>query len=115
MADDLPHRDALSLDTIVVADPGQISSELDGETVILSLKTGLYYGLNAVGARVWELLREPKRVLQLRDVILKEYDVGAEQCEKELLELVGGLAGRGLIEVKISPATEVGSSGLGKF
>lgn len=40
----------LSLDSIVAVTPEQVSSELSGEAVILSLKDGVYYGLNEVGA-----------------------------------------------------------------
>jgi hypothetical protein len=106
MADDMPIGKRLTLDTIVVAVPDQISSELDGEAVILSVRTGMYYELNIVGARVWELIREPRRVLEVRNVILEEYDVSADQCERELLELVRGLEERGLIEVRNDPAAE---------
>ena len=54
---------ALSSSSSVVAVEGQVSSDLGGEEfAILNLKTGTYYGLDAVGARIWALLLEPRTV-----------------------------------------------------
>ena len=95
---DTPH--AITLDSIVVASKDQVASDLAGEVILLSLTTAMYYGLNQVGARVWELVREPARVADVRDVIAREYDVEVQQAERDLLELLRQLAGAGLIEVR---------------
>jgi hypothetical protein len=84
----------------VVAVPNQISSSLGEEAVILELKQGVYYGLNAVGARIWELLKEPRTAGEIRDVILDEYDAEPEAVTRDLLGLLTELADRGLIEVR---------------
>ena len=78
----------------------QVSAELDGEAVVLNLKDGVYFGLNPVGSRVWSLLKEaPKSVAELRQTILAEYDVGYEECDKDLRSLLDALQGHGLIDV----------------
>jgi hypothetical protein len=46
----------LSERSTVVAVRDQVSSDLGGEVAILDLTGGMYYGLDAVGARVWELV-----------------------------------------------------------
>src|SRR5438874_308601 len=51
---------ALTLDSRVVPADELLSSELDGEAVILDLTSGVYFGLNGVGARIWELLGEAR-------------------------------------------------------
>ena len=84
----------------VVATKEQVSANLAGEGVILHLKDGVYYGLDPVGARIWELIQEPKTVNDVRDTILREYDVEPDRCERDLLALLQELAGRGLIEVR---------------
>lgn len=84
----------------VVAVPNQISSSLGEEAVILELTQGVYYGLNAVGARIWELLKEPRTAGEIRDVILDEYDAEPEAVTRDLLGLLTDLADRGLIEVR---------------
>jgi hypothetical protein len=84
----------------VVAVPNQISSSLGAEAVILELTQGVYYGLNEVGARIWELLKEPREAGQIRDVLLDEYEVEPEAVTRDVLGLLTELAGRGLIEVR---------------
>ena len=90
----------MSNDTIVVAAEDQVSSDLGGEVAILDLNVGVYYGLDEVGARVWELIQEPRAVGDVRDVLVEEYDVAPERCERELFALLERLAERGLIEVR---------------
>ena len=93
----------VSNSSIVVASGDQISSDLAGEVVMLNLKNGTYYGLDEVGARVWNLIQEPRSVGAVRDVILDEYDVEVERCERDLLALLGELAAADLIEVRDAP------------
>jgi hypothetical protein len=89
----------ISLATVLAAARDQVSTELEGEAVILSLADGVYYGLDGVGALVWERLREPTSVAALRDAVTAEFDVHAETAERDLLALLRELAGRGLVEV----------------
>ena len=84
----------------VVAAKDQVSSDLGGEVAILDLKAGVYYGLDAVGARIWSLIQEPRTVNEIRDILLEEYEVEPERCERDLLALLRRLAAEGLIETK---------------
>jgi hypothetical protein len=84
----------------VVAVKDQVSADLAGEAVILNLKSGVYYGLNPVGARIWQLIQEPKAVTTIRDSLLEEYEVKTDSCERDLLALLRELAAVGLVEVK---------------
>ena len=96
-------RRLVSRDSTVVATRDQVSSDLKGEVAILDLKAGVYYGLDDVGARVWNLIQEPKTVSEIRDVLLQEYDVEADRCERDLLALLQRLADEGLAEVEDAP------------
>lgn len=75
----------------------QVSSDLGGEVVILDLEGSRYYGLDGVGARVWELLSESRSVAELQQALLAEYDVDEEQCRRDLELLLAGLETRGLV------------------
>ena len=90
----------ISKDSIVVASKDQVSSDLAGEVVMLNLKNGTYYGLDEVGARIWSLIQEPSSVEVVRDILLEEYDVVPDLCERDLLALLQDLADNGLVEVK---------------
>lgn len=91
----------VSINSIVVATKEQASSDVDGEAVLLNLQSGVYYGLNSVGANIWNLLQEPKRVSEIRDFILAKYQkVEAQQCDRDILALLQEMETEGLIEVK---------------
>jgi hypothetical protein len=49
----------ISLETTVVATKEQASTDLGGEAAILNLRNGVYYGLDPVGARIWNIIQEP--------------------------------------------------------
>jgi hypothetical protein len=87
----------------VVVSQDQVSCDLSGESAILNLKAGVYYGLNEVGTRVWKLIQEPKRVSELRDVILEEYEVDPHRCAADIMALLQDLLENGLIEVRNEP------------
>ena len=89
----------VSRHSTVAATRDQVSSDLGGEVAIMDLKAGTYYGLDAVGARVWELIQEPIGLIEVRDIILEEYEVEPEQCERDMIALLQALADEGLVEV----------------
>ena len=89
----------LTMDSIVSAAREQVSSELAGEIVILNLNAGVYHGLEGTGARVWQLIQQPRKVGEIRDLLVEEYDVEADRCERDLLELLEDLAHHGLLEI----------------
>ena len=91
--------------SVVVASKDQVSSDLAGETILLSLQTAKYYGLDQVGARVWELMQEPIRVAEICGAIGREYDVDPDQCEQDVIALLRELDAQELIEITNGPAT----------
>ena len=86
--------------SLVVAARDQVSCDLAGEVAILDMKSGIYYGLNALGARIWNLVQEPKIVSELCEIILEEYDVEADRCEHDILALLQELTAKGLVEIR---------------
>ena len=90
----------LSRQTIVVAARGQVSCALDGEAAILNISNGTYYGLDAVGAEIWRLVQNPQRVTQIREAVVELYDVPAERCENDIIDLLEMLLAEGLIETR---------------
>ena len=95
----------LTLHSVVVAASEQISCPLGEESAILNLKSTTYYGLDAVGTVIWNQLRQPRPIIEIRDALLHKYDVEADRCEKDLLDLLLKMREEGLIEVQVPPAT----------
>jgi len=83
---------------IVIAED-VVSCDLDGEAAILNMNNGTYYGLDPIGAKIWNMLKNPSNLDNLVGIITKEYDVEKERCEKDLIELVNELIENGLVKV----------------
>jgi Coenzyme PQQ synthesis protein D (PqqD) len=86
--------------SVVVVTKHQVSCDLAGEAAILNIKSGVYYGLNPVGARIWNLMQEPRKVAEIQNEITNEYEVEPERCARDLAALLEKLFAEGLIEVR---------------
>jgi hypothetical protein len=74
--------------------------ELQGDAVLLDLKTGVYFGLDRVGTRMWHLMGETGTLSGVVDTILEEFDVTRDRCSADVLSLVGRLEEQGLLSVE---------------
>lgn len=94
---------SVTLDSVVVAVPGQISSEIGAdEAVILGLDSGMYFGTNGVGTLVWRLVGSPVSVSEIVDSIVAEYEVDPTQCVEDLVPFIDQLIAAGLVQVLTS-------------
>jgi Coenzyme PQQ synthesis protein D (PqqD) len=76
-----------------------ISCELDGETAMLNVRTGIYYGLDEVGASIWRMLSQSCTVGDIVRHITTDYRVDVSRCEADLVILLNELDENGLIEI----------------
>lgn len=85
---------------MVVMTPGHLSARTGDEAVVLGVDKGIYYGFDEVAARIWELLQTPVVVSEIRDEILRTYEVDRSTCERDLLAFLSELgAERIIVEV----------------
>lgn len=84
--------------TVVVAGDVLVS-EFGDELVLLDLRDGVFYGLEDVGAQIWELLQKPISVAAIREALVAQYDVEPTRCEQDVRTLLGELASKGLVEI----------------
>ena len=95
----MPTRDEI-LEARVTVPEGVVYRAFEAETLLLNLTTGTYHGINEVGARMLELLREADGDVRLSIVCLAD-ETGAEagEIEGELADFCGELVARGLLEL----------------
>ena len=80
--------------------PAEVMARKVGEeTVLLDLASGTYFGLDPVGARIWQLIEGGKSLAQVCDVMVEEYDVTREVLERDALTLTAELVEKKLISV----------------
>ena len=72
--------------------------KIDNDTVLLNLQTGTYFGLDAVGSRLLELLEQNGELAAAHRAMLEEFDVAPEILEADLLRLSQEMSAKGLLE-----------------
>lgn len=77
-----------------------IETEVDGELVALHIDNGTCYGFNGTATRIWAMIEQPRRLSELKEELLREFDVSPETCEIQLRELLDELATDGLVEIR---------------
>ena len=92
-----PNPGDLTLEDSVVLSEDVVMRELEGEAVLLDLQTSTYFGLDAVGTRIWQLLGTSSSLRKVFEVVLQEYDVEPEILERDLLDLTRQLCAKGLV------------------
>ena len=90
---------AITLDTTITVPEDIIFRELDGEAVLLNLETGIYFGLDDVGTRIWQLLDEHLSLRIVLECLQTEFDAGPEVLASDLIELADTLSSKGLIRI----------------
>ena len=92
------NKQQMTMGTRIFISEEAISQEVGGETVILDLNGEQYFGLDAVGTRIWQLLKECGETEEVFDRMLGEFDVAPEQLRKDLTQLISQLSDAGLVE-----------------
>ena len=89
----------LSLDSVVARRAEPLTATVDGEMVMLDPRNSLYFGLDSVGRRIWELLERPQPVDALCAAIEEQFDVTAETCRADVLAFLEQLADAELVDI----------------
>lgn len=77
--------------------PNVIFKQVGEELVLLDFDGAVYYGLDEVGARIWQLLGETDSVDAIVTALAGEYDAPAEEIRADVERLLEELAARGLL------------------
>jgi hypothetical protein len=77
-----------------------IEAELDDELIGLEVEQGTCFGFNPTATRIWGLIETPKRMSELRDALVAEYDVDPETCQRDLDALLRTLEADGLVALE---------------
>ena len=81
--------------------------DLNGEAVVLSLANGRYYGMNSVGARIWELVQDARSADEIERAILLEYEVDQEVCRRQVSDFLQKMVAEELLVVIHESGSEI--------
>ena len=88
---------ALPLSTIVMRDPDIIATDMDGETVMMSVEQGSYFGLSGVAPFLWEQLAEPLSIDELCRRVQNDFEVDEATCQADVTAFIGDLLENGVL------------------
>jgi len=90
----------LTLESNVKIADDVIFQEVDGEAVLLNMRTEIYFGLDSLGARIWGLVQSHGRIGTVVRMLTEEYDIGEDRLGEEICEFIEKLRSKGLVEVQ---------------
>ena len=90
---------AITLDATVTLTPDVVFKELRGESVLLDLASGTYFGLDETSTRLWQLLTSHGSLRRAFDGMLAEFDVEPDRLQGDLIDFVAELSRRRLVSV----------------
>jgi|SRR5262245_11375481 len=93
-----------SFDQKLIVTEDTLINVIEGESVLLNLKSEKYFGLDPVGTRMWTLLTTSDSIQSAYETLLDEYDVGAEKLRLDMQGLIEKLIANGLMEVAAEKA-----------
>jgi len=97
-------KPSINLGSTVRQADNLVSCELDGETALMCVESGQYYGLDPVGGRIWTLIEKDRLVSELCALMLEEFDAEAAQLEQHVLIFLNQMAENNLVRVVDEPA-----------
>jgi hypothetical protein len=79
---------------------GFVTSDMDGELVMLSVEHGKYFNLGTIGGEIWKLAAgEGKTISDIVATLTSEYEITATQCEREVIDFVTHMSKEGIVIV----------------
>ena len=90
----------MNLNQTIALSPDVISQEVSGETVLLDIESENYFGLDEVGTRIWQLIKETNELQSIFDTLLEEYNVSEQRLQLDLTTLLTEIEGLGLVKLE---------------
>lgn len=88
---------SVSLDDVILRNDHVLSTDLEGEVVLMHIKSGNYYAFNATASRIWQIIGVATGVADLRDQLTAEYGEPVERIESDLLHILNRFEDAGFI------------------
>ena len=90
----------ITAESTIVRTENLLATDLDEETILMSVEAGTYYGMEQTARRIWELVEKSRSVSELIEILSEEYHVKPEVCSQEIVLFLQELLQEGLVVVK---------------
>jgi hypothetical protein len=89
----------VTTESILVQDSEPVGAELDGSRVLLSLRAGAYFDLNATASAIWQMLAEPCTVSRIFASLRDGHDVDAQTIARDVTPFLQALVDNRLVRI----------------
>lgn len=89
----------IALNSTIARSSSIITTDVEDGVIMLSIDAGKYYGATDVAYRIWQLLETPITVTGICDVLINEYEVERERCERQVMSFLEEMLGEGVITI----------------
>lgn len=89
----------ITAETRIQRNPDIAFSAIDGEVVMMGSDQNAYFGLNAVGSAIWNLLDAPRKVGDLCATLMEKFEVEESRCFGEVCEFLSSVSKHKIINV----------------
>lgn len=90
---------SLDLNSILVQEAGLSAAEVDGRIVVLSLKAGSYFDLNAVASKIWDMLSTPCSIESILQDLSWQHDVDTQTLTRDVMSFLQSLLAQRLVRI----------------
>ena len=89
----------ININSLIKRKDGLVEAQIDGETVMMDIESGNYYGLDLVATRIWQMIEQPQSVQNLCSQLLLEYEVSEQQCQQDVISFLNKMRANQTIEI----------------
>jgi hypothetical protein len=89
----------VTTDRLCSNEPDIASKIIDGEAILINLRTGAYYSLRGAGAVAWYAIRGHRTRREIVEILAASYPDAARTAEMDLDDLLRALAAEHLVRV----------------
>lgn len=75
----------LSETSVIQQNPDVLDADLENETVLMSIESGTYFGMNETGSRIWALIETPMSIREISTILSSEYEISETDCLERVL------------------------------
>ena len=78
--------------------PELLAVDMDGETVMMDIESGNYFGINVVGSYIWEVLESEHTVEEIIVSLKTQFDISeSDTVQEDIISFLGNMVEKKLV------------------
>lgn len=86
--------------TKVKQNPNMLTTQMDGEIVMMSIKHGKYFSIGKTGVAIWGQIETERSIGEVVDSLCEQYEVDRAVCAQDVLRFVENMVAKEIVLVQ---------------